>query len=70
MTPKFNRILLKLSGEVLAGEQGHGFDFDVIETICDSIAASSSEEAISGEAVRAAPWTVAELTPSACWARS
>lgn len=38
MTPKFNRILLKLSGEVLAGEQGHGFDFDVIETICDSIA--------------------------------
>ena len=38
MAPKFNRILLKLSGEVLAGEQGHGFDFDVIETICDSIA--------------------------------
>lgn len=37
MAPKFNRILLKLSGEVLAGEQGHGFDFDVIETICDAI---------------------------------
>ncbi len=37
MAQKFNRILLKLSGEVLAGEQGHGFDFDVIETICDAI---------------------------------
>ena len=37
MAPKFGRILLKLSGEVLAGEQGHGFDFDVIETICDAI---------------------------------
>ena len=38
MTPKFGRILLKLSGEVLAGDQGHGFDFDVIESICDAIA--------------------------------
>lgn len=38
MAPKFNRILLKLSGEVLAGEKGHGFDFDVIESICDAIA--------------------------------
>lgn len=37
MAQKFDRILLKLSGEVLAGEQGHGFDFDVIETICDAI---------------------------------
>ena len=37
MAQKFNRILLKLSGEVLAGEQGHGFDFEVIETICDAI---------------------------------
>ena len=38
MTPTFGRILLKLSGEVLAGDQGHGFDFDVIESICDAIA--------------------------------
>lgn len=37
MAPKFNRILLKLSGEVLAGEQGHGFDFEVIESICEAI---------------------------------
>lgn len=41
MAPKFNRILLKLSGEVLAGEQGHGFDFDVITEICKAIKAIS-----------------------------
>lgn len=37
MKPEYKRILLKLSGEVLAGEQGHGFDFDVIESICAAI---------------------------------
>lgn len=37
MAEKYNRILLKLSGEVLAGEAGHGFDFDVIESICQAI---------------------------------
>lgn len=33
MARKFDRILLKLSGEVLAGEKGHGFDVSVIEEI-------------------------------------
>lgn len=33
----FKRILLKLSGEVLAGEQKHGFDFDVIGNVCSHI---------------------------------
>lgn len=37
MASRFKRILLKLSGEVLAGEKGHGFDFDVIGKICESI---------------------------------
>ncbi len=37
MEPVFKRILLKLSGEVLAGEKGHGFDFDVITDICKAI---------------------------------
>ena len=37
MQPVYKRILLKLSGEVLAGENGHGFDFDTINTICKSI---------------------------------
>lgn len=30
----FKRILLKLSGEVLAGEAGHGIDFDTVTDIC------------------------------------
>lgn len=41
MAPKYGRILLKLSGEVLAGEKGHGFDFDVITDICKAIKAVS-----------------------------
>lgn len=30
MQPVYKRILLKLSGEVLAGPQGHGIDFDTV----------------------------------------
>lgn len=37
MEPKFKRILLKLSGEVLAGEQKTGIDFDMVETVCERI---------------------------------
>jgi len=37
MAPVYKRILLKLSGEVLAGEQKHGIDFNTVETICKSI---------------------------------
>ena len=33
----YKRILLKLSGEVLAGEQKHGFDFDVIGNVCSYV---------------------------------
>ncbi|TCL69420.1 uridylate kinase [Hydrogenispora ethanolica] len=33
MTPKYKRIVLKLSGEALAGEKGFGIDQEVIETI-------------------------------------
>ncbi len=37
MEPKYKRILLKLSGEVLAGDKGHGFDFDVVNEVCSSV---------------------------------
>lgn len=37
MAAVYKRILLKLSGEVLAGEQKHGIDFNTVETICKSI---------------------------------
>ena len=37
--PKFKRILLKVSGEALAGEKKTGLDFEVIGRVCDAIAA-------------------------------
>ena len=39
MTPKYKRILLKLSGETLGGEQGSGFDFDTIRSLAESVIA-------------------------------
>ena len=37
MAPVYKRILLKLSGEVLAGESGKGIDFDTVKPICEVI---------------------------------
>ena len=34
---KYPRILLKLSGEALAGERGFGYDFDVVSRLADEI---------------------------------
>ena len=33
----YKRILLKISGEVLSGNNSHGYDFDVVTRICESI---------------------------------
>lgn len=49
MSTKYKRILLKVSGEVMAGEKGVGIDFDTVLTICESIkkaAALGAEVAI------------------------
>ena len=35
--PCYSKILLKLSGEALAGERGTGFDFDVLERLADEV---------------------------------
>ncbi|MFB0919291.1 MAG: UMP kinase [Oscillospiraceae bacterium] len=35
--PVYKRVLLKISGEALAGEQGRGLDFDVIRSVCASV---------------------------------
>lgn len=37
MEPKYKRILLKLSGEALAGKAGHGLDNDTVVSICKAI---------------------------------
>ena len=36
---RYQRVLLKISGEALAGERGLGFDFDTMDRIADEIAA-------------------------------
>ncbi len=37
MKPVYKRILLKISGEVLAGDKGAGYDFDKVTEICTVI---------------------------------
>lgn len=37
MEPKYKRILLKISGEALAGKKKVGFDYEVITDICKSV---------------------------------
>lgn len=37
MQPKYKRILLKLSGEAMAGEKGAGLDFDTVLSICSAV---------------------------------
>ena len=36
---KYPRVLLKLSGEALAGEKGTGYDFDAVSRILDEVVA-------------------------------
>ena len=40
--PQYKRVLLKLSGEALAGEASRGLDFDVIGSVCDVIKPSGT----------------------------
>ena len=41
--PKYKRVLLKISGEALAGDAGRGLDFDVIVRVCEVIKKCSAE---------------------------
>jgi len=34
---RYNRVLLKLSGEALAGERGVGFDFDILDSLAEDV---------------------------------
>lgn len=35
--PVYKRVLLKISGEALGGEQGRGLNFDVIREVCSAV---------------------------------
>jgi len=39
MNPVYKRVLIKISGEALAGEKKHGFDFDFISEVCKTVKA-------------------------------
>ena len=41
--PKYKRVLLKISGEALAGDAHRGLDFDVIGKVCDVIKRCNEE---------------------------
>lgn len=71
MQPAYKRILLKLSGEVLAGKEGHGINFDTVSDVCKHVKKCSEMGVQIGLVVgggnfwRAAPaviWTEPEPT--------
>ena len=39
MKGKYGRLLLKMSGEALAGEKGRGIDFDLTGRLCRAVKA-------------------------------
>jgi uridylate kinase len=45
---KYPRVLIKLSGEALAGDKGFGFDFETMNRLCDEVVAVISLGAAVG----------------------
>ena len=37
MKPVYKRVLLKISGEVLAGGKGTGYDYEIVKSVCERI---------------------------------
>ena len=80
MALKYQRILLKISGEALGGEKGTGFDEPTMDAICGGVKKAHDlgvqigivvlwAAATSGAAVPAARWSVPWPIRSGCWPR-
>ena len=76
MEPKYKRILLKLSGEALAGDQHFGLNHEVIGPLSNRSSRSTawayrwgllSAAAIFGVGVRARIWTARPPIIWGCW---
>lgn len=78
MEPKYKRILIKLSGEALAGDKGVGIDIPTVQSIAKEIAEvhqSGVEIAVvigggnlwRGEPVTYLAWTVFKQITQVCW---
>lgn len=48
MAIAYPRVLIKLSGEALAGDKGFGFDFDTMSRLCDEVVAVTKMGAAVG----------------------
>lgn len=81
MEPKYQRILIKLSGEALAGDKGVGIDIPTVQTIAKEIAEvhqSGVQIALvigggnlwRGEQLQKQVWTVFKLTTLECLEQS
>ena len=78
MALKYQRILLKISGEALGGEKGTGFDEPTMDAICGGVKKAHElgvqialwlAAATSGAAVPAARWSAPWPIRSGCWQR-
>ena len=74
--PVYHRVLLKISGEALAGDKHSGLDFEVIGQVCDVIKKCLDMGVQVGLVVGggnfwrgAAPWSAPGPTTWACWPR-
>ena len=80
---KYKRVLLKISGEALAGERHTGLDFEVVGQVCDAIreavamgvqvgvvigAGNFWRGAKDGGAALVVRWTTPGPTTWGCWA--
>ena len=45
---RYKRILLKLSGEALAGDKGFGYDFDTVNRLADEVVSVTETGAALG----------------------
>ena len=63
MALKYQRILLKISGEALGGEKGMGFDEPTMDAICGGVKKAHD----LGVAVPAARWSAHWPIRSVCW---
>lgn len=77
---RYDRVLLKLSGEALAGDVGYGIDPKVVDDLADQIAEivrAGVQMAVivgggnifRGLPVRPRAWIARRPTTSACWPR-
>ena len=49
--PRFNRVLLKLSGQVFAGSEGFGIDFETVAAIAEDVKEALDEFRVKGSPV-------------------